>query len=488
MTPSQQFSYYPGRLIGVPEKYIVKNASVILNETEASIRIDFGQVTIQDGDFEGSYLVLTALQNFGSFGAIGLDQIIPVNQKGSVAYSVSETDIVVSYSNWNPISGVVLQDQIFEHQNQSIIQNLRTVSSAVNLVSQHYNSLNNASVDIASRMYYSVTPILSMLGRLLSTKLASYNLGVLQSVAVVSAEPLQMHEINANSILPKAPVAVASTSSQPIENGTIVLPRKSVGTLSPDQSFTVCSSHTLGASSSDESSSVLIFGTASTYNEVGYSPAIDYVYFNAELTVQVVGDAGFDSPSGLTIDTSTYQLDVGVGTMKQTISNGNVVWSMAGEASWLVYVFTYSWYPSGDNGVTPTVWANVGGYDSQQSSLGVCVLASSVTASDPQDPYVRYWAFYVNQVPPSGAWWKEQPQPAYMTTEYSGATAGFTISESPNNLYTVYFIVSQNGRPSYGTYCGTLTVQRSSLSCGLWYDYGGPVDASHYIHYGLFGV
>jgi PKD repeat protein len=73
----------------------------------------------------------------------------------------------------------------------------------------------------------------------------------------------------------------------------------------------------------------------------------------------------------------------------------------------------------------------------------------SVTASDSEDPYLRYWTLLVDG------------QTISTTTQDSGATVTANATLQPGS-HTLEIEISQNGGPSYGTYSGTAVINGQS--------------------------
>jgi hypothetical protein len=73
----------------------------------------------------------------------------------------------------------------------------------------------------------------------------------------------------------------------------------------------------------------------------------------------------------------------------------------------------------------------------------------SVTASDSEDPYLRYWTLLVDG------------QIISHTTQDSGATVTANATLQPGS-HILEIEISQNGGPSYGTYSGTVVINGQS--------------------------
>lgn len=73
----------------------------------------------------------------------------------------------------------------------------------------------------------------------------------------------------------------------------------------------------------------------------------------------------------------------------------------------------------------------------------------TVTASDSEDPYLRYWTLLVDG------------QTISHTTQDSGATVTANATLQPGS-YTLEIEISQSGGPSYGTYSGTAVINGQS--------------------------
>jgi hypothetical protein len=75
----------------------------------------------------------------------------------------------------------------------------------------------------------------------------------------------------------------------------------------------------------------------------------------------------------------------------------------------------------------------------------------SVTASDSEDPYLRYWTLLVDG------------QTISSTTQNSGATVTANATLQPGS-HTLEIEISQSGGPSYGKYSGTAIINGQSHS------------------------
>jgi PKD repeat protein len=119
----------------------------------------------------------------------------------------------------------------------------------------------------------------------------------------------------------------------------------------------------------------------------------------------------------------------------------------------------YSYYWSFGDGATSSsanpshVYQSSGNYsvtlrvtDSQGNSQNV---SFSVTASDSEDPYLRYWTLLVDG------------QTISHTTQDSGATVTANTTLQPGS-HTLEIEISQSGGPSYGTYSGTAVINGQS--------------------------
>lgn len=73
----------------------------------------------------------------------------------------------------------------------------------------------------------------------------------------------------------------------------------------------------------------------------------------------------------------------------------------------------------------------------------------SVTASDSEDPYLRYWTLLVDG------------QTISHTTQDSGAIITANATLQPGS-HTLEIEISQSGGPSYGTYSGTAVINGQS--------------------------
>jgi PKD repeat protein len=83
------------------------------------------------------------------------------------------------------------------------------------------------------------------------------------------------------------------------------------------------------------------------------------------------------------------------------------------------------------------------------SPLGAQNVSFSVTASDSEDPYLRYWTLLVDG------------QTISHTTQDSGATVTANATLQPGS-HTLEIEISQSGGPSYGTYSGTAVINGQS--------------------------
>jgi len=86
-----------------------------------------------------------------------------------------------------------------------------------------------------------------------------------------------------------------------------------------------------------------------------------------------------------------------------------------------------------------------------------------INATDPQDPYSRFWAVTFDRPMPL-----ETPQQGYPNADFniihhSGDTMVVNEILSPGEHY-MEFIVSQTGGPAYGEYSGTITIDGQEYS------------------------
>lgn len=97
---------------------------------------------------------------------------------------------------------------------------------------------------------------------------------------------------------------------------------------------------------------------------------------------------------------------------------------------------------------TPTPSPSPGPPPSPSPTSAVNV-SFSVTASDSEDPYLRYWTLIVDG------------QIIGHETHVSGDTMTASVTLQPGN-HTLTIEISQTGGPSYGTYSGTAVVNGQS--------------------------
>jgi PKD repeat protein len=98
------------------------------------------------------------------------------------------------------------------------------------------------------------------------------------------------------------------------------------------------------------------------------------------------------------------------------------------------------------NTQTASATVSAGQATSPQSAQNV---SFSVTAADPEDPYLRYWTLLVDG------------QTISNTTQDSGATVTANATLQPGS-HTLEIEISQSGGSSYGKYSGTATINGQS--------------------------
>jgi hypothetical protein len=94
-----------------------------------------------------------------------------------------------------------------------------------------------------------------------------------------------------------------------------------------------------------------------------------------------------------------------------------------------------------------------------------------ITASDPSDPYLRYWGVMFDAPMPQEVSFEGYVGADVNEVHYSGDTMTVQWTLSPGAHYLV-FGVTQTGGPSYGTYSGTITIN------GETYNFSG-LDANN---------
>ncbi len=106
----------------------------------------------------------------------------------------------------------------------------------------------------------------------------------------------------------------------------------------------------------------------------------------------------------------------------------------------------------------------------------------AMTASDPQDSYPRYWEIFIGRFPGyykgNGVY---QNASSYSVAEWSGAHISYNYAFPTAIGNTIYFLVTQSGGNSYGTYSGNVSINGAKLA------YNG-IDAYHAIKLVLNGT
>jgi PKD repeat protein len=119
---------------------------------------------------------------------------------------------------------------------------------------------------------------------------------------------------------------------------------------------------------------------------------------------------------------------------------------------------SHTYQSSGTYGVTLKVTDSQGNIQTATSSISAGQATSppsaqnvsfSVTASDSEDPYLRYWTLLVDG------------QTISHTTQDSGATVTANATLQPGS-HTLEIEISQSGGASYGTYSGTAVINGQS--------------------------
>jgi PKD repeat protein len=119
---------------------------------------------------------------------------------------------------------------------------------------------------------------------------------------------------------------------------------------------------------------------------------------------------------------------------------------------------SHTYQSSGTYGVSLKVTDSQGNTQTATSSVSAGQATSSpsaqnvsfsVTASDSEDPYLRYWTLLVDG------------QTISTTTEDSGATVTANATLQPGS-HTLEIEISQSGGPNYGTYSGTAVINGQS--------------------------
>jgi hypothetical protein len=213
---------------------------------------------------------------------------------------------------------------------------------------------------------------------------------------------------------------------------------------------------------------------------VGYGLILNYTLNIPSTVVVVKADPGLRliASDNTTVVTSITFGDIvqgETGTWSGYLNNtGNVAlhtFSIASPDLGSVGTVTWDMPESGDLGVGQTCPVTIALSINQTADLGshaftIQITGSPtftgprsivITASDPNDPYLRDWALTIDRpMPPA------QGSSGYIGGDgyealYSGSTMTFlkTLSAGPHYLI---FIIGQSGGPSYGTYSGTITI------------------------------
>jgi hypothetical protein len=87
----------------------------------------------------------------------------------------------------------------------------------------------------------------------------------------------------------------------------------------------------------------------------------------------------------------------------------------------------------------------------------------TITASDPYDPYLRYWGLMFDGPMPPIVSWEGYVGADVNEVHVSGDTMNVQWTLSAGTHYLI-FGVTQTGGPSYGTYSGTITINGNTYS------------------------
>jgi hypothetical protein len=239
---------------------------------------------------------------------------------------------------------------------------------------------------------------------------------------------------------------------------------------------------------------LIVLAVVAVFSVVAYAAFQDFTLNVPSSVVVVQADPGLqlialDNTTVVTSITFGNIVQGETGTWSGYLNNtGNVdlhTFSIASSDIGSIGTITWNMPASGDLGVGQMCPVTIALSINQTADLGshtftIQITGSPtisgpttivITASDPNDPYLRDWALTIDRpmVPEQGA-------SGYIggdgyETLYSGDTMTFTTTLSDGPHYLV-FIIGQSGGPSYGTYSGTITIN------GQVYNFSG-VDEHH---------
>jgi hypothetical protein len=99
-----------------------------------------------------------------------------------------------------------------------------------------------------------------------------------------------------------------------------------------------------------------------------------------------------------------------------------------------------------------------------------------ITATDLQDPYLRYWAVTFDRAMPPETPWEGYPDADFNEVHSSGDTMVVNKMLSAGAHY-LEFVVSQTGGPNYGEYSGIITINGQQYSfSGVYSNHPAHVD------------
>jgi hypothetical protein len=475
ITNSQPITYYPGVLIGMPEpgQYTILNGTNIGTETLGNTTVTLARTVIRYAQPTGTLVNQTTYVLLGiTTGARGYNiaaaTIIWVNQT-SGDYITSETDIIIQVLSSSAAAGSPnTQDVLSVNSTLKVGESLKILSSVAMNLASIYGSDGHSSIQSVSQTYTCASSLLSTMQEVINENFSGYNQPVPESYAVISFYN---------------PYSVASVTAGVSALGTNALGAADLGSSSDP---TTCNGYGASAGVFNGINSVEIDINLYNYYSPGGVPASDSLSFDgtAEFVLDLLAPSSVwvTSSSSYNWGTPSHHYVSGTGEFSFTPSGGDGYAEIDAEGIGAMMIAisdntTNAVSLTNDNQITGTVNVICGIEqppitDTSSWSLGACVLSVEITASDSLDPNGRYWAVYIDQSPPGGSWWNEQPAPAYIAMETSGSQISFTIGEA-SGLHTVYFIVSQDGGSQYGTYSGTATLN------GKGYPISG-VDATTY--------